>query len=58
MLKQRLTEAYRNPQQENDQCTERNKEHRGQLEENGETKRGVIREFRQVEHTTEKWESW
>jgi len=58
MRKQILTETSRNQQQENDQCKERNKEHQRQLEENGETKRGVIKEFRQTEHTTEKWESW
>jgi hypothetical protein len=53
-----LTETSRNPQQEKDQCTERNKEHQRQNEENGETTRGVIKEFRQMEQRTEKWESW
>jgi transposase-like protein len=32
--------------------------HQRQLEENGETKRSLIKEFRQMKHTTEKWESW
>jgi hypothetical protein len=58
MRKQKLTETSKNQQQENDQCTERNKEHQRQLEENGETKRSVIKEFKQMKHTTEKWESW
>jgi hypothetical protein len=58
MRKQRLTETSRNPQQENDQRTETNKKHQGQLDETGETIRGVIKEFRKMEQTTENWESW
>jgi len=56
--KNKDTQTSRNPQQENDQCTERNEEHQRQLKENGKTKRCVIKGFSQMEQTIEKWESW